>query len=120
MAKVKLNLSGHANQSLDDLGFVFPGALHVDLTDPDLGAKVANFLSPLMGSGDQVLIALPGLSPLASIVLAVIHGLTGQFPQVQPLIRQADGSFVAGNPLDLQSLRNDVARADHRQGVVKL
>ena len=87
MATIKLNLSGHANEHLDQLGFLFPGVLHVDLADPELATKLTNFLSPLMNSGDQVVVALPGLSPLAALVLTIIHGLTGSFPTVLPLVR---------------------------------
>jgi len=76
MAIVKLNLSGHTNEHLDQMGFAFPGVLHVDLSDPDLGQKLTDFLAPLMTSGDQVVVALPGLAPLAALVLAIVHGQT--------------------------------------------
>jgi len=118
--QVKLNLSGHQNQDLADLGFDFVGALHVDLQDQDLCQKIAKFLAPHIGSGDTVTVALPGLAPLAAIVLTTIHGLCGQFPTIQPLVRQQDGSFSPGPTVDLQAFRNDVARGGHRQDVVVL
>ena len=117
MAVIKLNLSGHANEHLDQMGFAFPGTLHVDLSDPELGQKLTNFLSPLMGSGDHVVVALPGLAPLAALVITIIHGLTGTFPTIQPLIR-SDLGFVPGPQVDLQSLRNDVARVSRKDVVV--
>jgi len=117
MAVVKLNLSGHANAELDKLGFVFPGVLHVDLSDPGLTTKLTNFLSPLMNSGDQVVVALPGLSPLAALVLTIIHGLTGSFPVIQTLIR-SDSGFIPGPQVDLQTLRNDIARASRKDIIV--
>jgi hypothetical protein len=117
MAVIKLNLSGHANEHLDQMGFAFPGTLHVDLSDPELGQKLTNFLSPLMGSGDHVVVALPGLAPLAALVLTIIHGLTGSFPTVQPLVRGESG-FVPGPQIDLQTLRNDVARASRKDIIV--
>ena len=117
MATIKLNLSGHANEHLDQLGFLFPGVLHVDLADPELATKLTNFLSPLMTSGDQVVVALPGLSPLAALTITIIHGLTGTFPIIQPLIR-SDLGFVPGPQVDLQSLRNDVARVSRKDVVV--
>ena len=117
MAIVKLNLSGHANPELDKLGFVFPGVLHVDLADPELTVKLTNFLAPLMGSGDQVVVALPGLAPLAALVLVIIHGLTGNFPTIQPLVRGESG-FVPGPQIDLQTLRNDVARTARKDVIV--
>jgi len=117
MAIVKLNLSGHANPELDKLGFVFPGVLHVDLADPELTVKLTNFLAPLMGSGDQVVVALPGLAPLAALVLVIIHGLTGTFPVIQPLVRGQSG-FTPGPQIDLQTLRNDVARTARKDVIV--
>jgi len=117
MAVVKLNLSGHANEHLDQMEFVFPGVLHVDLNDPGLTTKLTNFLSPLMNSGDQVVVALPGLSPLAALVLTIIHGLTGSFPTVQPLVRGESG-FVPGPQMDLQDLRNNIARTARKDVII--
>ena len=117
MAVVKLNLSGHTNEYLDQMEFVFPGVLHVDLADPELTVKLTNFLAPLMGSGDQVVVALPGLAPLAALVLVIIHGLTGNFPTIQPLVRGESG-FVPGPQIDLQTLRNDVARTARKDVIV--
>jgi len=117
MATIKLNLSGHVNAELEAMGFTFPGVLHVDLSDPELATKLTNFLSPLMNSGDQVVIALPGLSPLAALVLTIIHGLTGSFPVIQTLIR-SDSGFIPGPQVDLQTLRNDIARASRKDIIV--
>ena len=114
MATVKINLSGHVNEDLAALGFEFHGALHVDLADPMLSVKVAEFLSPLMTSGDSVTLALPGLAPLSAIVLSITHGLTGQFPKMQPLLRTPEGTFVPGAVVDLQDVRNVIARKQHR------
>jgi hypothetical protein len=118
---LKLNLSGHSNQDLDALGFLNPGALHVDLADPQLPEKVANFLSQIEGldGSEPVIVALPGLAPLAAIILAVLHGMTGNFPVVQPLVRGESG-FVPGPLMDLQGVRNDLARAKARPNTVIL
>lgn len=121
MSIIKINLSGHDNQTLTDLGFKFVGALHVDLSQPDVSQKVATFVAGLnIGSGDTVYLAAPGLAPLALMVAATIHGLCGTFPFIQPLVRQADGTFQPGPIVDLQGLRNDIARSGHRQDVVVL
>jgi len=117
MAVIKLNLSGHVNAELEAMGFTFPGVLHVDLSDPELATKLTAFLSPFMTSGDKVIVALPGLSPLAALVLTIIHGLTGSFPTVQPLVRGESG-FVPGPQIDLQTLRNDVARTARKDIIV--
>lgn len=135
MVQVKLNMSGHKNLELAVQGFQ-DLSLHVDLNDPELGSKVAGILSPRCGEGDQativaeakididsgdvVTLALPGLAPLAVITIVVIHGLTGNFPLVQTLVRQSNGSFAPGPIVDLQTLRNDVVRKRHRNDVVVL
>lgn len=116
---IKLNLSGHANKHLDEMGFITPGSLHVDLADPNLPEKLIKFLGELIPpDGDQVQVVLPGLSPLAALVIAAIHGMTGSFPVVVPMIRQADGSFLPGEGWDLQQIR-DAARQS-RQGTIVL
>jgi hypothetical protein len=119
MAHVKLNMSGHLNQHLDAMGFTNPGALDVNLADPELPEKVVEFIRPLVGSGDVVTVALPGLAPLATLVLVAIHGLSGSFPTMQPLINKGTEGFVPAPPVDLQSLRNKTARTA-REGVVSL
>lgn len=121
MAIVKLNLSGHDNADLGAMGFTFPGAIHCDLSDPDVAQKVATFVIGLgLGGGDTVHLAAPGLAPLALMVVSTIHGLTGTFPFIQPLVRQPDGTFAPGPVVDLQGLRNDTARGKGRKDVVVL
>ena len=119
MAIVKLNLSGHDNQQLADMGFTCH-KLHVDLADPELCHKVAQFLANMIGSSDTVQIALPGLGALAVIVSVAIHGLCGQHPTIIPMLRQQDGTFAPGTGIDLQGFRNDIVRANLRDGVVVL
>ena len=114
-----INLSGHQNAYLAELGFEFPGALHVDLADPDLFNKIVAFLQNIgVGSEDVVTVALPGLAPLSMLVVAAIHGLTGTFPVVQTLIRGENG-FVPGPCWNVQDMRNSVARKS-RENVVLL
>lgn len=110
---IKLNMSGHVNPALEEMGYINLG-LHVDLADPELPNKIAEILTRHISSGDTVTVSLPGLAPLAAIVLATIHGLSGHFPKVIALVRQSDGSFQPCEPFDLQGLRNDVARKKHR------
>jgi hypothetical protein len=118
---IKINLSGHENAALAALGFSFNGALQVDLADPELLGKVVNYLRQVEGlnSGDgQITIVLPGLAPLAAITLAAVHGITGCFPIIQPMVRGANGSFEPGQWWDLQTYRNDIARCSRSNIVV--
>ena len=119
MALVKLNLSGHANAQLEDLGYIFPGSLQVDLSDSELPQKIVDFLSNYITSGDVVQCVLPGLAPLAAITLAAIHGISGSFATIVPMIRGAEG-FTPGEPLNLQDFRNNVARSKGRANVIEL
>ncbi len=118
MAIKKLNLSGHFNQELSDLGYIFPGTIQVDVTDPETPAKVVGFLRNLIESGDVVYVALPGLTFLSAITLTAIQGISGNFPFLVTLVRDADGKFVPSEPLDLQDFRNNVARANREQVIV--
>jgi hypothetical protein len=121
MAILKINLSGHQNSVLEAEGYLFPGALQIDLNDEATPVKVAEFIANLgVGSGDVVHLALPGLSPLTYMATVILHGLTGSFPFVQVLVRQPDGQYVKGPLIDGQLLRNDVARGALRQDVIKL
>lgn len=120
MSIVKLNLSGHKNQQLSEMGFA-DFSLHVNLADPDVAQKVAAFLAPLIGSGDTVHIAMPGLGALVAITTTAIHALCGSFPFMVTMIRNPDdGTFNPGPTIDLQAFRNDTVRANLRDGVVVL
>ena len=113
---VRLNMSGHPNPGLAQMGFVdLP--LQVDLADPNLPARLTQLMADQIGDDPDVVVALPGLAPLAALTLAIIHGLTGAFPRVQPLIRDG-ANWVPGPVLDLQQVRNDARQA--RPGVIVL
>jgi hypothetical protein len=120
--EIKLNLSGHQNDTLNELGYVFPGTIQIS---PDIMystnlEKVVEFLKKQgIKSGDVVHIALPGMSMLTSMAIIAIHGLTGQFPFVIPLVRTESGRFEAGIPADLQNLRNTIARGN-RNNIIEL
>lgn len=121
MAILKINLSGHQSDELESQGFNFPGSLQVNPADSDLVAKVTSWLDATIHvkSGDHLVLAAPGLPALRDIVCAWAHGRTGQFPSMVHSVRETDGSFTWGQPLDLQVLRNDIARAQ-RPGTIKL
>lgn len=106
--KVKLNLSGHKNESLDQLGFLDVGAIHVNLADKELPKKVEKFLAEHIESKDTVEIALPGLSMLTALMITSIHGITGQFPVVVTLVRQENKTYAAGESIDLQKVRDNM------------
>ena len=120
--KKLFNLSGHRNETLDELGYEFPGVVQVNPEAP-LNETAALYLGWLVTlgitSGDTVTVVLPGMSGLAGIAMAAIHGLTGTFPSVTTMVRQKDGSFKPSIDLDLQAFRNNVART-HRDSIVDL
>jgi hypothetical protein len=113
----KLNLSGHENAQLAEMGFEFPGSLQVNLSDPQTPQKVADFLVSLgISSEDQILLVLPGLAPLAALVISIIHGLTGTFPVIQLMVK-GDSGFVPGFTVDLNEVRTN-ARANRRGTII--
>lgn len=119
---MRINLSGHKNDSLEELGFEFPGTIQMDMEKSyqENLVSITRFLVNLgLQSNTTVTIALPGMSVLSSMVIVALHGITGQFPNIVTLIRSTDGQFVVGEQVDLQALRNDVCR-NNREQIVKL
>jgi hypothetical protein len=50
-------------------------------------------------------VLLPGMTPLAAVILAMIHGKYGQFPIIRYGVRQPNGTFKLSEALDLQEVR---------------
>ena len=123
MKEIKLNLSGHFNSGLESLGFTFPGTIQVDLAQDqiELVKKLTSLLKEFGVTTDSVVtIALPGLSGLAILVVLSCHGLTGNFPKIQPLVRQENGSFEPSvTEWDSENLRNNISRT-MRDSVIML
>ncbi len=54
-----------------------------------------------------VVLALPGLSPLAATILAYIHGVKGGFPKILWITLHPDGGrYILGDLIDLQKVRD--------------
>lgn len=119
---LKLNFSGHFNADLDSKGFVFPGTIQInpEKSFQENLESVTNFLKSQGVKSDSIVtVALPGMSVLATIVTVALHGLTGTFPQIAPLIRSESGEFVNKEVVDLQTMRNHVCR-NMREEVISL
>ena len=115
----KLNLSGHPNPILEAQGFVTLG-LQVDLSQgyEVVFGKVITLLKDQLDPSSQATIVLPGLAPLAAIVMVAVHAITGSFPIVVPIAR-IEGQFLpTGEEWDAQSSRNGAR--PQRDGVVVL
>ena len=82
---MKINLSGHFNQSLEEVGFSFPGTLQMNMS-ASYADNLRNVIAFLVAQGIKsdtvVTVALPGMNALASMVIVALHGLTGQFPKL--------------------------------------
>lgn len=118
----KLNLSGHFNKSLEEQGFEFHGTVQINPEKPFRNnlESVTKYLQSLGVVSDSVItVAVPGMSVLATMVLVALHGLTGNFPIIAPLVREQSGEFVCKEIEDLQTLRNHVSR-NLREKVVSL
>jgi len=111
MNVLKFNLCGHDNPLLTKEGFKYL-PIQADLADVNLEVKLVEFfIKQGVTSNSIVTIVQPGLAPLASSVLVVLHGLTGHFPKIQLVIRQEDGSYKLGALKDMHDIRNKVARS---------
>jgi hypothetical protein len=59
----------------------------------------------------KVILSPPGLSALLYRVIPIVHGLTGNYPIIVPLIKQkrfsgypSDPIYILGDPVDLEDL----------------
>ena len=115
----KINLSGHPNPVLEAQGFMTLG-LQVDLAEgyEVVFCKVVTVLNDCLDPSMQATIVLPGLAPLAAIVMVAVHSITGSFPVVVPVAR-IEGQFLpTGEEWNAQASRNGAR--PQRDGVVVL
>jgi len=102
------NASGHP---LVDCPFTVTGEVGVpnaDLTNPVSVAALARTIAEAAAPHvrDGAAIALPGMTTLSALVLAILHGMVGSFPRIAWAAR-VDGKFVwkAEYTADLHELR---------------
>lgn len=115
----KLNMSGHPNLELEKMGFLNV-PLQVDISDPKLPDKLKVLLQDkIPAKSGQIMVVMPGLAPLCNLIMPIIHGITGQFPEIvimKPGLER--GTFIPQDPVDLQKLRLDSRR--ERDGMIDL
>ena len=119
---LKLNLSGHFNQSLADNGFEFPGIIMLNPEKPyaENLDSVTKFLISLGVESDTIVeCALPGMTLLCSMVMVSIHGLTGRFPNIAVTNRTPEGEFVYTETAYASHLRNEISR-NQRPNLINL
>ena len=124
-----INMSGHplSNYTLDSIKIKYnvneDNVVNVKIPNVDL-EKIDEFATEIINNlysdySQQLLtgnyaIIPPGLSPLAILVVTLLHGLTGFFPILQPLKRVDNINFSPTFvTYDLQSLRTKMR--DFRQ-----
>jgi len=83
--------------------------VQLDVLEP-LAEQVANAITAAGVSSEAwqtrgVVVALPGMSAAAALVVAEVHGRTGSFPRVVHLVRGEDGIFHLGEVIDLMTIR---------------
>ena len=81
----------------------------IELVEP-LAEQVTNAITAAGVSSEAwqtrgVVVALPGMSAAAALVVAEVHGRTGSFPRVVHLVRGEDGIFHLGEVIDLMTIR---------------
>lgn len=85
-------------------------SVHLDVEKP-LAEQVATAIADAGISSEDwqtrgVVVALPGMSVAAGLVLAEVHGRSGSFPRVLHLVRGEDGVFRLGEIVDLMQVRS--------------
>ena len=104
-----VNLSGHPLDAPREHEMVASCEIpNVDPTDVKSVTDAAETLAEAYAPHEGSLVVLPGLSSLAAITLAKIHGRTGSFPMIAWAIR-VDGKFVltGDQSIDLHEVRLD-------------
>lgn len=104
-----LNLSGHPVPQCE---YEFEQVVNVPITNVDMsvdGIQRAAFDIVAQLPLQQVMtgqceIILPGLTPLAAAVLAILHGISGIFLPIRFAVRTENG-FTLSDRLDLFQLR---------------
>ncbi len=107
---VLFNLSGHTPP---DGSNIYDQIYNVTIPNISLEAKSIIFFAKkalstlpqeILERGDFEII-LPGMTPLAATVLAMIHGQYGQFPIIRYALKAEGGMFKLSEPIDLQEVR---------------
>jgi len=83
--------------------------VQLDVLEP-LAEQVANAITAAGVSSEAwqtrgVVVALPGMSVAAALIVSEVHGRTGSFPRVVHLVRGEDGVFHLGEVIDLMTTR---------------
>lgn len=105
--RVLFNLSGHPapmGSPEDTVTVPVPNVVMAPDKISEAATVLVDTLPEDVVARGQYEVILPGMTPLAAAVLAVLHGRTGCFPMIRFSSRR-DGGFVLSEPLDLQNLR---------------
>jgi hypothetical protein len=94
-------------------------ATHFDTEQPFAaqaqGVVAAAGMSAKAWQTMPLLVNLPALSPIAAVVLALLHGITGHFPSVlrlRPVKGATLATFEVAEILNLNDLRNEARSAN--------
>lgn len=118
---IKLNLTGHQNNALEEMGFHFPGAIQINIEKPfkENLENITDFLKGLgVNSSSRVYLAPPGMTYLNMLVFIAIHGLTGSFPVILTFKMTSSGKFIPNETdLDLQKMRSYIVRQKREESI---
>ncbi|MGI9862720.1 CRISPR-associated protein Csx15 [Moorella naiadis] len=115
---VLFNLSGHTPPGGSE---IYEQIVNITIPNiPVTNEGITNFAKKILKTLPQYTmekgefeVILPGMTPLAAVVLAMLHGQYGQFPIIRFAVRQPNGTFKLSEPLDLQEVR--LAAREERQ-----
>jgi len=115
---------GHplSQSAISNLEKVYPNAEHIkvnvqlDVFNPDalpIEEQVLEIIKPYAKSFDgseRMVIVSPGMSNAAWVLAAILHGLSGRFPELVELRINSDKVFDYLRTIDLQEFRNEVRK----------
>lgn len=115
--EIVFNISGHPLSQEAKSIFEKEGAEIVDIfPDVDMGQlpvslieEGGRIIEEMVGSlslfTGKYRVILPGYAPLSAVILGMLHGITGFFPEIVVLVRQGT-TFLPVSPISLQNIRD--------------
>jgi len=104
---LKLNMSGRFVPGLESYRYLYYPVDLQDIDEEHLAKTIAKAAREELGGNKakRTVLVSPGLTPLALRVIAILLGLTGSLPEIQPIVRDdRTGKYGLGDIVNLEDL----------------
>ena len=117
MSKVLFNLSGHPlPDGTPTTGY--SQVIDIKIPNIEMGdeqsilTSVIDLVNEMIDNSSELIIEQgnydlipPGMAPISLVLISILHGITGHFPNIRFIYKSNDGFKLAGFALKLQDLR---------------